>query len=114
MKVFQEITEWAVPTPNHTYFCDDSKSKIYGYIPVGTKDVRTFKKPIRFDIRKRRFVEVPNAWNFEAQDQPQGRTWKVQGSRGDVHTVSETNGNLACSCAGFKFRGQCKHLDLAK
>jgi hypothetical protein len=114
MKVFQEITKWEVPTPNHIYFCDDSKSKMYAYIRVGTNDVFTFKKPIRFDVRGRKFVEVPNSWGLAVEDHPQGQTWKVQGSRGDVHTVSELNGNLTCSCAGFKFRGQCKHLELAK
>jgi uncharacterized Zn finger protein len=59
-------------------------------------------------------LEVPNSWGFAVEDQPQDRTWEVRGSRGDVYTVSELNGNLTCSCSGFKFRGQCKHLELAK
>jgi hypothetical protein len=87
---------------------------MYAYIRVGTTEVFTFKKPIRIDVRGRKFLEVPNSWGFAVEDRPQGRTWEVKGSKGDVYTVSETNGNLTCSCSGFKFRGQCKHLDLAK
>jgi hypothetical protein len=114
MKVLQEITKWDIPTPNHTYFSDDSKSKIYGYIRVGTNDVFTFKKPIRIDVRGRKFLEVPNSWGFTVEDKPEGKTWEVKGSKGDVYTVAEVNGNRTCTCSGFKFRGKCKHVDLVK
>ena len=114
MKWFAETTDYRDAIKNGVYLLDDSKSKMYAYIRVGTTEVFTFKKPIRIDVRGRKFVEVPNSWDFAVEDRPEGRYWQVQGSRGDVYTVSELNGNLTCSCSGFKFRGKCKHLDLAK
>ena len=101
-------------TPNHIYFLDDSKSKMYAYIKFGQGKPFRFKKPIRIDIRGRKFREVPNQWKFTVDDQPIGRTWTVTGSRGDVYTVSEENGTLNCTCSGFKFRGQCRHLESVK
>lgn len=36
---------------------------------------------------------------------------KVQGSRGGVYTVKVyADGRKECTCAGFKYRGNCKHL----
>jgi len=45
-----------------------------------------------------------------SEPEPQGRTWSVTGSRGDTYTVTELNGHVTCSCSGFKFRGQCRHV----
>lgn len=110
MKVFQEITQWESKTPNHIYFMSDSKSKAFAYIPEGSNKIQQFKLPLAIDIRGRKFKEIPNKWNFVTDDKPAGRTWSVVGSRGDSYTVSEENGKWACSCSGFRFRGQCKHI----
>ena len=109
MKVFEETTQWETNTPNHIYFLDDSKSKMYAYIKFGQGQPFRFKNPIRIDIRGRKFREVANQWMFSI-DEPLGRSWKITGSKGDVYTVSEENGSLSCSCSGFKFRGNCKHI----
>jgi hypothetical protein len=54
---------------------------------------------------------VPNSWGYEPgqADKPEGRTWKVAGSKGSEYTVTESNGQISCSCPGYKFRGSCKH-----
>lgn len=114
MKVLQETTVWDSNALNHIYFVNDSKSKMYAYVKFGQGDPVRFKNPIGIDTRGRKFMEVPNKWNFSADDQALGRTWQIAGSKGDVYTVTEENGHLSCSCSGFKFRGQCRHLDLAK
>ena len=40
---------------------------------------------------------------------------KIEGSKGNTYTVSrnKTTGKLNCTCPGFKYRGNCKHLKLA-
>ena len=111
MKALLEITQWTSKTPNHTYLVNDSKEKLYAYIKVGTKDVVELAKPIKFSTRGRKFKEIENTFGYSVDDKPEGRTWKVAGSRGDSYTVSEHQGNWMCTCAGFKFRGQCKHVD---
>ena len=112
MKWFAEITQWNDATPNGVYLLDDSKSKMYAFKPFGTGTIKVFKNPIRIDIRGRKFKvnEVQYKTKLR-EEEPEGRVWIVKGSKGDEYKVSELNGNLSCTCSGFKFRGKCKHAD---
>ena len=38
------------------------------------------------------------------------RTWLVHGSKGDSYTVSQIGTKWSCTCSGFQFRRQCKHV----
>lgn len=38
------------------------------------------------------------------------KTWTVDGSKGNKYTVTRTNGKWACTCTGYQFRKQCKHI----
>jgi hypothetical protein len=110
MKVVLETTDWGnVNSPNHVYFLNDSRDKMFAYLPQGSAQVKQFKQPISFYTRGRRFQEVPNSWGF-ALEQPAGRTWTVAGSKGANYTVTELNGQVTCSCPGHKYRGACKHI----
>jgi hypothetical protein len=111
MKAFQETTVWDTPTHNHVYFLDNSKSKMFAYVKHGTDIVFKFKKPIRIDTRGRKFLEVPNRWNFEDRDAPVNPQWTVTGSKGNKYTVEKTENGMTCTCSGFKFRGNCKHTE---
>jgi len=111
MKWFAETTEWNDATPNGIYLLDDSKSKMYAFKPFGTGTIKVFKNPIRIDVRGRKFCV--NEVQFKTklkEEEPEGRVWVVKGSKGDEYKVSELNGNLSCTCSGFKFRGDCKHV----
>jgi len=111
MKILLETTEWAnANSANHVYFMDDSRSKMFAYVKFGEGKPIRFKNPIRIDIRGRKFKDVPNTWKFNVKEEPEGRTWEVKGSKGDVYQVTEVNGNLSCTCSGFRFRGDCKHV----
>lgn len=111
MKWFAETTAWDTNTPNHIYLLDNSKSKMHAYVPAGSSKPFQFSKPIGFDSRGRKFSEVPNSWDFELKTtDPLARTITVPGSKGNVYTVSETENGWSCSCSGFKFRGDCKHI----
>lgn len=111
MKILKEITVWNVPyrQPNHVYMMKGDK--IYAYSKWGDGAPEYSKTPLRMDKRGRKFVEVPNTYGFEIpQEQPQGNSWTVKGSKGDSYTVAEENGQWSCTCSGFKFRGQCRHI----
>ena len=109
MKVFNEVTDWAVP--NHTYILSDDKSKMYAYVKRNTKTVTEFKKPYRFDSKGRKFVEVPNTYGYvKPEAVPEGFVKIVLGSKGDKYTITEVDGVRQCTCSGFKFRGSCKHV----
>jgi len=115
MKAYLEITEWdcEFAVPNHVYFLSDSKDKMYGYVPSGSEIVQRMNKPYRFHTRGRKFREVKNIWKFsveETESKPQGRTWQVAGSKGNSYTVTQELGTWSCTCSGFRFRGQCRHV----
>ena len=110
MKFFEETTVWDSNTPNHTYLLSDDKSKMYAYIRAGDNSVFTFKTPIRIDTRGRKFVAVNNRWGYNTNEPNDNPRWEVQGSKGDVYVVEQTDNGLSCSCSGFRFRGACRHV----
>jgi len=118
MKCFQEITEWEVDfsMKNHVYFLNDSKDKMYGYVKASTGEIQEMGEPYRFKVSGRKFKEVNNHWGFSPQEEPVlvGETHKVPGSKGAVYTVTNDCGTWTCTCSGFKFRGQCRHVESLK
>jgi len=100
----QETTQWSGHYPNHTYLLDGSN--LVAYIRQGTVEPVYFKQPIKgFDRRGRGFVEVtPNPF----PQPPDSRRRSVQGSRGQTYWLDPDS--RTCSCPGFQFRAQCRHL----
>ena len=37
------------------------------------------------------------------------KVWQVEGSKGNVYTVTEEKGQRRCTCPGFAFRRKCRH-----
>jgi hypothetical protein len=110
MKFYKETTkDWAAPTPNHVYLLSTDKSKMYGYIKAGTEEVTVVKKAYPFDARRRTFVEVPELGEIDL-DQVKGERWEFVGSKGDKYVVQKIDNVLQCTCPGYKYRGECKHV----
>lgn len=108
MQVLQEITDWN--TPNHTYWVLNS-GKLWAYTPQGQTHKQILTNPMTFDRARRRFkliesVPDPVSPNSDAH------SVQVQGSAGKMYTVT-LGEKPSCSCTGFRFRGKCKHIDLA-
>lgn len=117
MRCFQELTEWATEfdMPNHVYFLNDSKEKMYGYVQAGTGLVHVMSKPYRFKAGGRKFKEVPNSWNFRIEeDEPvetTGKEYRVPGSAGAIYTVTDDAGSWSCTCPASRWqKGDCKHI----
>lgn len=116
MKFYQETTnDWTRETPNHVYLLNDSRDRMWGYVPNNSNKLTIFKQPLPFDSRRRRLRPVPNQWNWT----PPARTVPknaviVRGSRGDEYTVEFKSGSYRCSCSGYKFRGACRHITEVK
>jgi hypothetical protein len=115
MKAFQEITAWdsEFAVPNHVYFLNDGRDKMYGYVRESDGVVQIMRTPYRFHTRGRKFREVQNVWKFSVQEtesKPRGRTWQVAGSKGNSYTVTQELGTWSCTCSGFRFRNQCRHV----
>jgi len=113
MKIIEEITEWDTEyaVPNHVYFVNDSKDKMFAYVAVGSVCVKEFAKPIKFSVSRRKFKEVANTWGYQEPEvaKPAGRAWTIVGSKGAEYVITELDGAKTCNCPGFRFRGACKH-----
>ena len=114
MKAFLETTHWPDTefNCNHVYWMDDSKNKMHAYAKFGNPaEVTVFKNPIKIDTRGRKFEPVRNdIYGWVDPDQASAQTWKFTGSKGDVYTVEQVDHGHVCSCPGFQFRGQCRHI----
>ena len=112
MKYFQETTEWSDGSDsNHIYLLDDSKGKMYAYVPKGTNKLVQFKQPIKIDIRGRKFKPVAARWKYTGAEEPKpaNPSWTVEGSKGAKYLVEFVDNVYTCTCPGYKFRGDCKH-----
>ena len=110
MKYFRETTDWN--TPNHVYLLDDNKQYIYGYKVDGREPLQKFKAPIRFDTRGRTFV-FHSAYSADPVERNIVSV-AVAGSKGTAYTVILEDSTYSCDCMGFKYRGECKHIGLAR
>ena len=112
MKWFAETTEWpGAKSPNHVYLLDDSKSKMFAYVKHGQGKPEVFRSPIRIDIRGRKFKLKSVQYRIDVEPEvPEGKVYEVKGSKGDVYKVTELGGAYSCTCSGFKFRGDCRHI----
>jgi len=110
MKWYSETTAYTDGIVNGTYLLDDGKTKLYAYVAPGSNTPKQFKNPIRLDTRGRKFVVSSTQYKIVTrEEEPEGRSWEVTGSKGDVYRVTEANGHFTCTCSGFKFRGDCRH-----
>lgn len=106
MEAVQEVTAWDYP--NHTYLLDGNT--LVAYIRRGTKTPVYFKSGISgFDRRGRKFVKADI--RLFPKTKSSDVVVEVAGSNGNVYYVNTTT--LKCSCPGFTYRGECKHVKLA-
>jgi hypothetical protein len=115
MKFYQETTDYKDTIKSGVYLLSDDKTKMYAYVAPGQKEVKRFKNAIRIDTRGRKFVAVDNTFGYVIEREvPVNPQWTVTGSKGDKYIVERTENGLTCTCSGFRFRGACKHLEVAK
>ena len=109
--MLQETTEWGNNTPNHIYYTDDSKSRLFGYTKVGTTDILLVKNRL-FETKGRKFIakRLPKKFESFFGIETSKNIVEVTGSKGDKYFVENDNGVWTCTCVGFRFQGKCKHI----
>ena len=111
MKFYQETTEYGDKIANGVYLLDDAKDKMYAYVSPNSGTVKTFNHPIRISTKGRKFKVVKNTYGYTMPDEvAENPRWEIAGSKGDNYIVEKTNHGLTCTCSGYKFRGECKHV----
>jgi len=109
MKLVMETTVFTdAKMPNHSYLLNDAGIAI-GYRKFSEGPVTRFITPLRLDIRGRTFKLVDDLGS-DAEDS--SKVVEVAGSKGDVYFVDLFR--KQCSCTGFKYRGECKHIAIAE
>lgn len=104
-EAFLETTKWGRAIPNHTYYLEGDRA--LAYINLLDGKVKYFSKPLQIDKRGRTFVKADNSLFTATPADP--CVVEVSGSKGTIYYVNTLTGS--CDCAGYKFRGKCKHSD---
>jgi len=101
-----ELTGLTYRTPNHDYLLDGDK--IVAYRPWGTGEIRWSSGKIKIDRRGRKFEKLePNPFEIP-KNAAKNATVEVKGSKGNSYFVNLED--KTCTCPGFTFRGNCKHV----
>lgn len=112
MQWFRETTQWCNDTHNGVYLLNDSKSKIYAHSPHSVGQIKYFTTPLPMHTRGRKFEPHSEQWPITVPDEPTpGQVWSVPGSGNNTYQVSLDSNRWACTCAGFRFRSQCRHVE---
>ena len=60
-------------------------------------------------INRNKIVSINNKSVEHVKESPV-KTFSIKGSKGDSYIVTIGNGKSHCTCSGFQFRRNCKHL----
>ena len=109
MEALREITEWtgvAYRTPNHDYLLDGDT--VVAYRPWGTGEIIRGSGKLKIDRRGRKFIKLdPNPF-AKLDSKKESMVIEIKGSKGNSYFVDPEA--KSCTCPGFTFRGDCKHV----
>ncbi len=57
-----------------------------------------------------RYVDGSTAEHVELAEKPKFQIWQVDGSKGNVYTVTLDSGKWSCDCVAGRFNRPCKHV----
>lgn len=84
---------------------------VVGNPPVGKLLLTT--KNIHYPIREISLSAIikVGAKSVNYREVPDQKTFQVAGSKGNTYIVTQNDMHYSCTCPGFQFRKQCKHID---
>lgn len=65
-------------------------------------------------IRAIRYIDGTEPVVAKVEEKPKVRIWTIEGSKGNVYTVTLNSGKFTCNCVAGQFGRHCKHVDQAK
>ncbi len=111
MEAVREITVWTgvdYRQPNHDYLLDGDR--VVAYRPWGTGPIQICSGKLKIDRRGRKFEKLTDnpfhAVMHAKREEPV--VLEVKGSKGNSYFVNKQEGT--CTCPGYTFRGDCKHI----
>tara|TARA_R110001592_G_scaffold122423_1_gene329198 strand:- start:11733 stop:12056 length:324 start_codon:yes stop_codon:yes gene_type:complete len=102
IEILQEVTDWGKYKVNNGIYHINSSGSLVAYQTNEESKLQVFKSPSKnFSKSRRKFVKIG-----ERPEELDKDVIVVKSSSGKTYTI--TNGN--CSCPGYTFRGNCKHV----
>tara|TARA_B100001146_G_C15976790_1_gene346563 strand:+ start:87 stop:383 length:297 start_codon:yes stop_codon:yes gene_type:complete len=96
IEILQEVTDWGDLNISNGVYHVNSAGQLVQY------NDKVFKNPIKnFSKSRRKFEKIGERPEELAPD-----AITVKGSNGNIYTIQDGK----CSCPGFTFRGNCKHI----
>jgi hypothetical protein len=96
IEILQEVTDWGDLNISNGVYHVNSAGQLVQY------NDKVFKNPIKnFSKSRRKFEKIGERPEELALD-----AITVKGSNGNIYTIQDGK----CSCPGFTFRGNCKHI----
>tara|TARA_B110000444_G_C18819906_1_gene587167 strand:- start:1433 stop:1753 length:321 start_codon:yes stop_codon:yes gene_type:complete len=104
IQIMQETTDWGKLKVNNGIYHINGAGSLVAYQVNADAVVQVLKKPSKqFSKSRRKFVKIG-----ERPEELASHIIEVKGSKGNVYFV-DTEKNT-CTCPGFTFRGNCKHI----
>ncbi len=103
IEILKEVTDWGPDsTLTNGIYHVNAAGELVGYEVAGT-NFKKFSKPMkRFSKARRKFIKLGE---YEDEDKTKDEII-VKGSKGQTYVIRDGK----CSCPGFRFRGDCKHI----
>tara|TARA_B000000609_G_scaffold156133_1_gene148207 strand:+ start:978 stop:1307 length:330 start_codon:yes stop_codon:yes gene_type:complete len=104
IEILQEVTDWGKLKVNNGIYHVNSSGKLVAFQPNEHAPVQHLKVPsTQFSKARRKFVKIGE----RAEEMP-SHIIEVTGSKGNTYYVDTEKGT--CTCPGFTYRGNCKHV----
>jgi hypothetical protein len=96
IEILQEVTDWGDKKISNGIYHVNGAGQLVQY------NDKVFKNPMKqFSKSRRKFTKIG-----EREEELAPGVITVQGSNGKVYTIDDGK----CSCPGYTFRGNCKHV----
>ena len=107
--MLQEITDWGdAPVKNGVYHVNDHGELVAYHPPMG--ELKEFKAPLKRFSKARRKFKLLDTYEDENVVESVERI-EFNGSKGNTYYVTVEDGITQCTCPGYKYRGNCKHVN---
>lgn len=105
IEILQEITDWGKYKVNNGIYHVNSAGKLVAYQPNAESELQVLNVPsTQFSKARRKFKKIGSY--PEITNEPHVKL--IEGSNGNTYSLDTEKGT--CSCPGYTYRGNCKHV----
>ena len=105
IEILQEITDWGKYKVNNGIYHVNSVGKLVAYQPNADSELQVLNVPsTQFSKARRKFKKIGSY--PEITNEPHVKL--IEGSNGNTYSLDTEKGT--CSCPGYTYRGNCKHV----